>query len=185
MLIPLLEAWSWLRGVFKTIGLAWTVAIAALLAAGWERHEAASESRTVSEMRTASATNHVGQVAVNTRPAIVSAALAETTDAQAPDYTAAVHAAVAAYARTHSVRLSDAGSGTAGVCVPDRASSGDLGAAALAAEPETAVPTTDLDALADDHRWRAQVQPFLQALVASGYAVVEPPAPALSVEPTQ
>ncbi|WCT78864.1 hypothetical protein [Novosphingobium humi] len=122
------------------------------------------------------------QIAINHAPAAASRTLAEETDAKTNSSRAQIRAAVAAYADTHRVPVclrTDAAPGNAGggSGLPGTDHRAPGGGGADLSPEMVAIPRADLEGFADNTRTLDQLREFLAALIASGWAAVNPATP--------
>lgn len=177
--------WQAMRGFF---GGLWTkaapflarywreVLIAVLLLAIWHKDGQLAACHTFrTEVKAAAPEAAATQADANHRPAAISQAIAETSDAQAPAYYRAVHAA----ADAHAVRMRPAPScrGTGGADLPGTDPAAESVHGPAAAPDLVCRPRAEDDQLVAAAGRAAEMRAIAQGWLISGIAVPADPAP--------
>ena len=174
-ILRLLGFASWLKNaalsVFRLAGkYPWQAAlIVALVAAGWQWRGKQQALDQLEAMEAAQVTATENQIAVNHAPAAKSQAIAERSNADAPEYYARGRAAGLAYANAHRVRAEACGPVNPGLPGTDNPAPLDDGTGTVA--DMVALSRADFDLLTGNSLRLAKVQQDSQALIAAGVAI--------------
>ena len=174
-LLRLLGFASWLKNAalsaFRLAGrYPWQAAlIVALVATGWQWRGKQQALAQLAAMEAAQVTATKSQIAVNHAPAAKSQAIAERSNADAPEYYARGRAAGLAYANAHRVRAEACGPVNPGLPGTDNPAPVNDGTGTVA--DMVALSRSDFDLLTGNSLRLAKVQQDSQALIDAGVAI--------------
>jgi len=178
LIAKLLFGLGWLKNAalsaFRLAGrYPWQAAlIVAVLAAGWQWRGKQQALAQLAAMEAAQTVATENQIAVNHAPAAKSQAIAERSNADAPEYYARGRAAGLAYANAHRMRAEACGPVNPGLPGTDNPAPLDDGTGTVA--DMVALSRADFDLLTGNSLRLAKVQQDSQSLIDAGVAVAMP-----------